>query len=218
MKSLRQNGFTLLELMVVVSIIGVLSSVAIPKFNNYKTKAMMSEGRMLLSSFHTAQEAFYAEAGVYGECLGYMGVVAPAKHYFGYGLLAKAYHQNTGGLGWEQACIDEVAGSSPAFLAATDSLANAPILQSGSPALINYFGNTHFVQADGQSYSAVAIANIVTVSHQMNSNIISDAYANSFGGTSGNSGGMNSGNTTQTYDHSSRIGFTIDDTGKITQQ
>lgn len=74
LKSLkRQDGFTLVELMVVVAIIGLLSAVAIPNFKKYQAKAKMSEAKLQLSAIYTAEAAFYSDYNMYAQCLVYMG-------------------------------------------------------------------------------------------------------------------------------------------------
>jgi prepilin-type N-terminal cleavage/methylation domain-containing protein len=57
----RSQGFTLLELMIVVAIIGVLASVAIPSFRNYQMNAKRSEAYANLSALAKAQKSYFAE-------------------------------------------------------------------------------------------------------------------------------------------------------------
>ena len=87
----RQSGFTLVELMVVVAIIGLLSAVAIPNFKKYQAKSKISEAKLQLSSLYTAQQAFFSDFNMYGQCLRYMGF-DPSKErlnrYYGIGLSA----------------------------------------------------------------------------------------------------------------------------------
>ena len=68
-----QEGFTLVELMVVVAIIGLLSAVAVPNFKKYQAKAKMSEAKLQLSSIYTAESSFYSSYNMYHNCLTYMG-------------------------------------------------------------------------------------------------------------------------------------------------
>lgn len=69
----RQDGFTLVELMVVVAIIGLLSAVAIPNFKKYQAKSKMSEAKLQLSALYTAETSFFSDYNMYANCLRYMG-------------------------------------------------------------------------------------------------------------------------------------------------
>jgi len=62
----NEKGFTLIELMIVVAIIGILAAVAIPNFLRYQAKSTQSEARVLLSGLYTAQTAYFAENNAYG--------------------------------------------------------------------------------------------------------------------------------------------------------
>jgi type IV pilus assembly protein PilA len=61
----NKRGFSLVELMVVVAIIGILASIAIPSINKYMAKARQSEAKTNLSSLYTGEKAFYAEYNTY---------------------------------------------------------------------------------------------------------------------------------------------------------
>ena len=61
----RTGGFTLVELMIVVAIIGVLASVAIPSYLNYQLTAKRSEAYANLASLAKAQKAYFAEFNDY---------------------------------------------------------------------------------------------------------------------------------------------------------
>ena len=56
-----KKGFTLLELIVVVIIIGILAMIALPKFVRVAEKARSTEGRMLLDAIRSAQFRYYTE-------------------------------------------------------------------------------------------------------------------------------------------------------------
>ena len=61
----RQRGFTLVELMIVVAIIGVLAGISVYAYGRYLKKARASEVPEVFGSFQMAEEAFNAENGVY---------------------------------------------------------------------------------------------------------------------------------------------------------
>jgi type IV pilus assembly protein PilA len=69
----RQDGFTLVELMVVVAIIGLLSAVAIPNFKKYQAKSKTSEAKLQLSAIYTAMQSWYSDYDNYANCLNLMG-------------------------------------------------------------------------------------------------------------------------------------------------
>ena len=57
----RRGGFTLIELMIVVAIIGILAAIAIPSFLNFRLKAKASEAKSNLGAIRTTEVAYYAE-------------------------------------------------------------------------------------------------------------------------------------------------------------
>jgi type IV pilus assembly protein PilE len=72
----RQAGVTLIELMIVVAIVAILSSVGIPAYRDYTIRARLSEAHTALSSQRVRMEQFYQDMRTYdGACTA--GTVAP---------------------------------------------------------------------------------------------------------------------------------------------
>lgn len=58
-----QQGFTLIELMIVVAIIGILAAVAIPSYQDYTARAQVSEAVSLTSQYKTSLAEWYSDQG-----------------------------------------------------------------------------------------------------------------------------------------------------------
>lgn len=61
----HQKGFTLIELMIVIAIIGILISIAVPKFNSLKAKSYNAAALSDARNLKTELEGYYAEWGMY---------------------------------------------------------------------------------------------------------------------------------------------------------
>jgi len=62
----KEKGFTLIELMIVVAIIGILAAIAIPQFAAYRVRAFNSAGESDLRNMKLAEEALFADFQAYG--------------------------------------------------------------------------------------------------------------------------------------------------------
>src|SRR5690606_13200347 len=71
--NLNSHGFSLVELMVVVAIIGLLAAIAVPQFEKFQAKARQSEAKSQLSALFSAEQAFFVEWNGYGSSFNAIG-------------------------------------------------------------------------------------------------------------------------------------------------
>ncbi len=75
----KQQGFTLIELMIVVAIIGILAAIAIPAYQDYTIRAQVSEGLNLSGGAKAAVTEFYQDRGTLPADNGEAGLAAAAE-------------------------------------------------------------------------------------------------------------------------------------------
>jgi prepilin-type N-terminal cleavage/methylation domain-containing protein len=78
----NNKGFTLTELMIVIVIIGVLASIAVPKFRGVTTRAKVVEFKPILSQIYSLQENYYTETDSYTSDLSLLNFDDPKAKYF----------------------------------------------------------------------------------------------------------------------------------------
>jgi prepilin-type N-terminal cleavage/methylation domain-containing protein len=61
----NQQGFSLVELMIVVAIIGLLAAVGVPQYQKFQARARQGEAKASLSALYTAEQSFYGEWNQY---------------------------------------------------------------------------------------------------------------------------------------------------------
>jgi len=84
------SGFTLVELMVVVAIIGILSAIAVPNFKKYQAKSKQSEAKIQLAAIYNSEVGTQSDYDTYATCLTLMGYEQSPRGYYTVGFLVGA--------------------------------------------------------------------------------------------------------------------------------
>lgn len=69
----NKNGFSLVELMITVAIIGILALIGIPNYNKFRVKALQSEAKSALANLYVAQKSYYFQRNTYYPSLQVVG-------------------------------------------------------------------------------------------------------------------------------------------------
>ena len=82
--SASRSGFTLIELMVVVAIIGVLAAISITRFKNATQRAKQGEARSNLAAIYVAEKSYYSASDAFSADLGKVGVTIQRGNRYAY--------------------------------------------------------------------------------------------------------------------------------------
>jgi type IV pilus assembly protein PilA len=73
----RQQGFTLIELMIVVAIIGILAAIAIPAYQDYTIRSQIAEGLQLVGGAKVSASEYFQDTGTFATDNSTAGLTAP---------------------------------------------------------------------------------------------------------------------------------------------
>ena len=129
-----QKGFTLIELMIVVAIIGILASIAIPQFTAMRTKAYNSAATSDLHQMKLAQEALYGDFRYYGTSMP-DAIVTTATQAAGIGTLIDGSVPLTASTNANLIAVDSALMNNQVGLVAKVAVSNGVIIRADTEAV-----------------------------------------------------------------------------------
>ena len=76
-----EKGFTLIELMIVIAIIGILAAIAIPQFNAYRARSYNASANADMRNLQTSMEGYYVDFEIYPTCADTAEVISTLGGY-----------------------------------------------------------------------------------------------------------------------------------------
>jgi type IV pilus assembly protein PilA len=86
----KARGFTMIELMIVVAIIGIIAAIAIPNFIKFQARSKQSEVKANLKAMFTAEKAFYQEKDRYSSLIGELPFAPERNNRYAYFLVGSS--------------------------------------------------------------------------------------------------------------------------------
>lgn len=87
LRSSNQRGFTLIELMITVAVVGILAAVALPSYTRYVARGKITDAVAALADYRVKMEQYFQDNRNYGTANGSCPVTITASQYFTYSCL-----------------------------------------------------------------------------------------------------------------------------------